>query len=294
MPGVLQQGQQSGKSAAPVRASRFRMGLVDWIVTIVAAAIVIGLAVSLSSSPNMHWGVFRQYFTARIILSGIVVTIVLTLLSSLLGLLVGVLLAVMSECPYKSLRAVARAYIWCARGTPVLVHLLLWFNLALFFPTISIGIPFVHTFWSVPTNTVITSFTASVLGLSLSEAAYMAEIVRGGLKAVPGKQQEAAKALGLTAPQTFFLVLFPQAMRAMLPPLSNQIILMLKTTSLVSVIAGNDLLTRVKDIYSDNFEIVPLLLVATVWYLIFASITTLLQGYLERRYSKGYAVQSRG
>lgn len=266
-----------------------RLSLVDTVVVIAMGAVLVGIGTSLASSPNLHLNVFFRYITADIVLSGVVVTIALTLASSALGLVVGLVLALMSDASYPSLRAVARGYIWCSRGTPVLVHLLLWFNLALFFPTISIGIPFVHSFWSAPTNTLITSFTASILGLGLSEAAYMAEIVRGSLKAVPSQQRNAAMALGFTRFQTFRMILLPQAMRAMLPPLSNQIILMLKTTSLVSVIAGNDLLTRVKDIYNDNFEVVPLLMVATAWYLFFASLATVLQGFLERRYSRGYA-----
>ncbi|AJC21576.2 hypothetical protein RO07_15730 [Pandoraea pulmonicola] len=256
------------------------------VLGVLLAAFVVFVIASLVTNKQFHWNVFAEYLTAKTIMSGIGVTLTLTVVASGLGLIVGVLLAAMSASSLRPLRWAAGGYIWCSRGTPILVHLLLWFNLALFFPVIALGIPFVHTFWQIPTNQLISSFTASVLGLGLSEAAYMAEIVRGGLNSVDPGQKEAAKALGLTPAQTMRSVLLPQTMRAIIPSLSNQIILMLKTTSLVSVIAGNDLLTRVKDIYNDNFEIVPLLLVATFWYLVFATVTTIMQRYLEGWFSK--------
>ncbi|WP_164940714.1 amino acid ABC transporter permease [Bradyrhizobium zhanjiangense] len=256
---------------------------------VLAVAMLVAIALffaSLSASPNFQWGVFARYVTADLVLSGIRVTLTLTVIASVLGLAVGLLLAAMSTSSLRPLRWMAGTYIWCSRGTPVLMHLLLWFNLALFFPVVSIGIPFVYSAWQIPTNQLITSFTASILGLGLSEAAYMAEIVRGGLNAVDHGQVEAGRALGLRRSQILIFVQLPQTMRAIIPPISNQIILMLKTTSLVSVIAGNDLLTRVKDIYNDNFQVIPLLLVATFWYLAFASVATIFQHYLEARFSR--------
>jgi polar amino acid transport system permease protein len=273
---------------APDRLNaRSRVRPSEVVLTIAVLLVAAHFVASQSTNKNFHWETFAQYLTAKAILSGISVTITLTVIATVVGLLMGTMLAAMWGSSYRPLRWLSWLFIWFSRGTPVLVHLLLWFNLALFFPTISIGIPYVHTFWEVPTNMVITSFTASVMGLSLSEASYMAEIVRGGLNAIDPGQNEAARALGLTPAQTLRSVLLPQAMRAIIPPISNQVILMLKTTSLVSVIAGNDLLTRAKDIYNDNFQVVPLLLVATFWYLVFTTVTTIGQQRLEAYYSKG-------
>lgn len=264
---------------APVRKSEIAL-------TIFFFALLVLFVVSLSTNKNYRWDIFAQYVTAKAIMSGIGVTLTLTVLASVLGLAVGTVLAAMASSTLRPLRWASAAYIGFCRGTPMLVHLLLWFNLALFVPVISIGIPFVYSFWEIPTNQLISGFTASILGLGLAEAAYMAEIVRGGLNSVDPGQKEAAQALGLKRSQILRSVMLPQAMRAIIPSLSNQIILMLKTTSLVSVIAGNDLLTRAKDIYNDNFQIVPLLLVATFWYLVFTSIATVLQRYLEVWFSK--------
>lgn len=257
--------------------------------TLVFMALLIVVLVSLSTNKNFKWEIFAKFVTAKAIMSGIGVTLTLTLLASALGLAGGLVLAAMASSNLRPLRWASGIYIWCSRGTPILVHLLLWFNLALFIPVFSIGIPFVHTFWEIPTNQLISGFTASILGLGLAEAAYMAEIVRGGLNSVDPGQKEAGQAMGLKRSQILRSVMLPQAMRAIIPSLSNQLILMLKTTSLVSVVAGNDLLTRVKDIYNDNFEIVPLLLVATFWYLLFASIATVLQRYVEAWFSKDLA-----
>lgn len=284
-PGVLQMINDAPDRLAaksPVRNSELALSAFFIVVLILIVA-------SLSTNKNFRWEVFTQFLTAKAVMSGIGVTLTLTVIASALGLIVGVLLAAMAYSNLRPLRWASAIYIWCSRGTPVLVHLLLWFNLALFFPVISFGIPFVYTFWQIPTNQLINGFTASILGLGLAEAAYMAEIVRGGLNSVDPGQTEAAQALGMTRSQTLRSVLLPQTLRAIIPPISNQIILMLKTTSLVSVVAGNDLLTRVKDIYNDNFEIVPLLLVATFWYLVFATITTILQRYLEVWFSRDLA-----
>jgi len=263
----------------PVRKSEIALA-------IFFAALLVGAVMSLSSNKNFKWEIFLQFVTAKAIISGLGVTLTLTVIASAVGLIGGVVLAAMASSSLRPLRWAAAFYIWCSRGTPILVHLLLWFNLALFIPVFSIGIPFVHTFWHIPTNQLISGFTASILGLGLAEAAYMAEIVRGGLASVDPGQREAAQAMGLKRSQIMRCVMLPQAMRAMIPALSNQIILMLKTTSLVSAVAGNDLLTKVKDIYNDNFEIVPLLLVATFWYLVFSTVATVAQHYIEMWFSK--------
>jgi polar amino acid transport system permease protein len=280
----------ASRDDAPDRlAAKAPVKTAEVVLTILFIALAALVVHSMLTNKNYRWDIFAQYLTAKAILSGIGVTLTLTLFASLLGLAVGIALAAMAASTLRPLRAAAAGYIWFCRGTPMLVHLLLWFNLALFLPVISIGIPFVYSFWEIPTNQLISGFTAAILGLGLAEAAYMAEIVRGGLNSVDPGQKEAAQALGLKRSHTMRSVLLPQAMRAIIPSLSNQIILMLKTTSLVSVIAGNDLLTRAKDIYNDNFQIVPLLLVATFWYLVFTSFATLLQRYLEVWFSKDLA-----
>ncbi|WP_457155915.1 amino acid ABC transporter permease, partial [Mesorhizobium sp. P5_C1] len=157
------------------------------------------------------------------------------------------------------------------------------FNISLIFPSITITIPWGPTLYSVPTNAVITGFTAALLGLGLNEGAYMSEIVRAGLLSVDRGQLEAAQALGFTRMKTLWEVVLPQAMRIIIPPTGNQLISMLKTTALVSVIAGGDLLTKAQNLYSMNFLVLELLVVASIWYIVLTTIASWAQSYLERR-----------
>jgi polar amino acid transport system permease protein len=209
-----------------------------------------------------------------------------------LGTVIGTLLALMKLSTFRTARVFASLYTWLFRGTPLLIQLLFWYNLAYLLPNISIGIPFGPTLVSWDTNELITPFIAAVLGLALNEAAYMTEIMRAGILSVDSGQRDASRALGFTPFKSFSRIIFPQAMRIVLPPASSQVIGMLKGTSLVSVIAMTDLLFSVQTIYNRNFKVVPLLLVAVVWYLAVFSVLTYLQSRLEQRFSRGYVAQT--
>ena len=184
-------------------------------------------------------------------------------------------------------RAVAGGYIWLFRGTPILVQLLFWFFLGSVLPTISIGLPFGPDLASWPTNILITQFAAAILGLGLNEAAYMAEIVRAGIGAVDEGQTEAAEALGMSPVTTYRRVVLPQAARLIVPPTANQTISMLKLTSLVLVIGLPELTTTAQLIYGRNLQQIPLLIVASIWYLVLTTILTIIQSRLEKRMSRG-------
>jgi len=201
----------------------------------------------------------------------------------------GGILAVMRLSPSPVLSTISWVYIWFFRGTPVLVQLIFWFNLAALFPELSIGIPFGPTFFSVETNAAITPFVAAILGLGLNEAAYMAEISRAGIQSVDDGQVEAAHALGMRRLLTMRRIILPQAMRVIIPPAGNETIGMLKTTSLVSIVTLPELLYSAQSIYSRTFQTIPLLILASLWYLILTSVLTVGQYYIERHFGKGNA-----
>jgi polar amino acid transport system permease protein len=178
-------------------------------------------------------------------------------------------------------------YIWVFRGTPVLVQIVMWFDLSFLIPHISIGIPFGPEFVTFNTNSLISGFTAAVLGLGLNEAAYMAEIVRAGILSVDEGQTEAASALGMTKPLTMRRVVLPQAMRFIVPPTGNETISMLKTTSLVAFVAESDLFQQGQNIINATYITVPILIMISIWYLAMTSILTTGQFYIERYYGRG-------
>jgi polar amino acid transport system permease protein len=260
------------------------------IVGAIIILLIIALIVrSAANSPKVDWGQVGTYLFNGSILSGVRTTIELTLLCQLIGIVLGVILGLWRVSNNPVLRATATGYSWLFRGTPVLVQLILWFNLGLLFPHLSIGIPFTAVQVSGTTNSLITAFVASVLGLGLNEGAYMMEIVRGGIQSVGTGQTEAAVALGMTPRRALFRIVLPQTLPAVIPPTGNQLIQMLKATSLVAFVAGGDLLTRAQAIYSTNFEVIPLLLVASLWYLAMTLIISLLQRLLERRIGRAYS-----
>ena len=228
-----------------------------------------------------------HYFFEKSILQGLLRTLELTTLAMLIGLAVGVVLAVMRLSANPVFRLVSLAYIWFFRGVPPLVQLIFWYSLASLVSTVSVGIPFGPSFWSQDTNSLITPFTAALLGLSLCESAYAAEIMRAGIQAIDKGQTEAAAALSLTRGQTLRLVVLPQAMRIVIPPIGNDTISMLKFTSLVSVLALPELLYSAQVIYTRTYQTIPLLMVATLWYLILTTVLTWVEHRLERRFSRG-------
>jgi polar amino acid transport system permease protein len=205
-----------------------------------------------------------------------------------IGVGLGVVLAVMRLSPNPIVSGASWVYIWVFRGTPVLVQIILWYNISSLYPRLSLGIPFTDLeIWHGNANSLITAFIAATLALGLNEAAYMAEIVRAGMLSVAEGQTEAAQSLGMSRLQVLRRIVLPQAMRVIIPPTGNETISMLKTTSLVVTIALADLLGAASNIYSTNFKTIPLLITISLWYLILTSILTVGQFYVERYFGRG-------
>jgi polar amino acid transport system permease protein len=260
-----------------------------WVAVVLIAVYAGVLVKFLATNDALHWDLIRGYLFETSILRGLLMTLKLTVVAMLVGVLLGTLLAVMRLSENPVLRTVAGAYIWFFRGTPILVQLFGWFFLASVLPQFSVGIPFGPEFASWDTNSVITPFVAAILGLGLNEAAYMAEIVRAGIGGVDKGQAEAAEALGMSPFTTYRRVVLPQASRLIIPPTANETITMLKQTSLVLVLGVVDLLTAAQLIYGHNFQQIPLLMVASCWYLFLTTILTIIQARLEKRMSRGVA-----
>ncbi|GAA1250749.1 amino acid ABC transporter permease [Pseudonocardia aurantiaca] len=258
-----------------------------WLAVAVLAVLAAMLVNTILTNPGFRWPVVGEYLFSPPVLNGLRNTLILTVLSMAIGVVGGVALAVMRLSPNPVLSGVAALYIWLFRGTPLIAQLLFWNFLAALYPRLSLGVPFGPEFISFDTNTLINQFAACLLGLGLNEAAYMAEIVRGGLLSVDEGQSEAAGALGMSRAQTLRRIVLPQAMRVIIPPTGNETISMLKTTSLVVVIGYFELLTSVQRIYSTNFQTIPLLIVAAIWYLALTSILSVGQGFVERHYGRG-------
>ena len=243
--------------------------------------------ISVITNPRFRWDIVGEYLFSDIILSGVRLTIGLTLIAQLLGIVVGVGLAVMRLSPNPTVARCAWVYLWFFRGTPLLVQLIFWYNISALYPEFTIGLPFLEPFVSFNANALITPLAVAILGLGLNEGAYMAEIVRGGILGVDSGQSQAAKALGMTHSQTLRRIVLPQALRLILPPTGNQTILMLKTTSLVSILALADLLYSAQSIYARTFQTIPLLIVVSLWYITITSVLTVGQTILEQKLSNG-------
>ena len=240
------------------------------------------------SNPNpLQWNVVGQYLFNHEILVGVLNTIKLTIIAMIMGAVLGVILAVMRLSKNPIVSGVSWVYIWFFRGTPVLVQLIFWFNLPTVLRSISLGIPFGPSWFAHDPKTIISALVAVCLGLGLNEAAYMAEIARAGILSVDEGQVEAASALGMTRLQAMRRIVLPQAMRVIIPPTGNETISMLKTTSLAVFVSYNELLGSATNIYSRTYQVIPLLIVASLWYLFLTSIMTAGQFYLERYYARG-------
>ncbi len=261
-----------------------------WIATAVLLFGLVATAESVATNPRFEWGTVGDYFFSARILRGLVLTLELTVIAMAIGIVLGVVLAVMRLSPNPLVSATSWTYIWFFRGTPVLVQILFWSFIAALYPQLSLGIPFGGpVFVHGDANALITPFAAAILALGLNEAAYMAEIVRAGIISVDEGQTEAAAALGMTRLQTMRRIVLPQAMRVIVPPTGNETISMLKTSSLVSVVAIAELLYAAELIYAVNFKQIPLLLTISIWYLIFTTLLSLGQYYIERHYGRGTA-----
>jgi polar amino acid transport system permease protein len=255
----------------------------QWIATAIVLFVAGMLIHSLATNSKIGWGSVGHFLFSHAILSGLVVTLEFTIAGQVLAIILGFVLAAMRQSENLVLSRLSWLYLNVFRSVPLLVQILIWYNLALAFPHLAIGVPFLSWHVQGNTNHLITPFLASVLALGLSEAAYMAEIVRAGIVAVPRGQVDAALSIGLTRRETMRRIVIPQTFRVVIPPTGNQFIGMLKASSLVSVIGAGDLLTRAQDIYSVNYQVVALLIVASVWYLVLTTIATIGQHYLEQR-----------
>ena len=253
-----------------------------WVASATCLALGAALLYALATNDNIDWGAVRHYFFDGAILAGLWVTIELTVLSMVIGVLLGTLFAIMRLSANPVLVAMSSLFTWFFRGTPLLVQIVFWFNIALLFPRLNLGLV------DADTNALITPFMAALLGLALNEAAYMAEIVRAGISSVDRGQTEAAHALGFTQSKTMRRIVLPQAMRVIIPPTGNETISMLKNTSLVAVIAAQDLLTKAQGIYSRTFEVVELLIVASLWYLLLTTVASVGQYHIEQRFARGF------
>jgi polar amino acid transport system permease protein len=257
------------------------------------AAILIVLAVAFiwdaSQRQAYDWPTVGLYLFDHRVLEAAINTLQLTLYSMLFAIVLGVALALMRLSPNPVLRTVSWVYIWIMRGTPVYVQLVFWGLFGVIYQKIDIGLPLLDPWFSLDTRVAINVFVLAIIGLSLNEAAYMAEIVRAGLTSVDGGQIEAAKALGMSWFQVTWRIVLPQAMRFITPPTGNEVISMLKTTSLVTAVPYSlDLYARTHDIAAKTFNPIPLLIVASIWYLVFTTLLMLGQHYLERRFSRGF------
>jgi polar amino acid transport system permease protein len=256
----------------------------QWVAAALVALLLAWFAWTLYSNPNFQWRVVWKYLFSKDLLDGVKLTIELTVSAMLIGMTLGLTAALMRLSDNKLLSSAAKAYIVFFRGTPALVQLIFWFNLAALFPKITLGIPFFGPdFVSLDANAIITPFVAANLGLGLCEGAYMSEIVRAGILSVDPGQREAASALGLTRAQAMRRIILPQALRVIVPPTGNQIISMLKLTSLASVISVTELLSAAGLIYTRTYETIPVLIAASIWYVVMTGVLTIVQRMIERR-----------
>lgn len=258
-----------------------------WVTAVVVLVLLVWALRSVALNPSFGWSVVGDYLFTSAVLRGLVTTLWLTAATTILGFVLGIGLAAMRLSGNPVLSTVSWGYVWLFRSTPLLVQLLFWYNIGALYPQLSIGIPFGPTFGSVDSVQLIGPTLAALLGLVLHEAAYAAEIVRGGILGVDAGQGEAAVALGMTRSRVLRRIVLPQAMRSIIPATGNMVIGTLKGTSIVSVIAVTDLLYSVQTIYNRTYEIIPLLLVATVWYVILTSLLSVGQYYVERYYARG-------
>lgn len=283
--------QAGGTPQAPGTGPALRVVPVRHYGTWVLGAVVLvllALVVRAFAGADVEYSLVLSSFTAPTILAGVASTLKLTVLAMVIGLALGVVTAVMRQTDNPVLRWVAAGYTWLFRGTPLLVQLLIWFNLALIFK--HFGIP---GLWSTPMNHLMTPFVAALLGLGVNEGAYIAEIVRGGILSVDAGQREAGAALGMSQGKMMRRIVLPQALRVIVPPLGNEFIALLKYSSLAYTISYGELLQSANKIYTANFKIIELLFTASLWYILLTTIFTLGQQVLERRLSRGHTQSER-
>lgn len=283
---VFESGDPHAGEAIKAAPAREVANWAGWLLLVFGTA---WIAYALVSNPGFQWDIVGEYLFDDAILDGALVTVEIVALSMVIAIVLGIVLGVMRLSSNTPAYLASSAYVWFFRGTPVLVQLIFWYNIAALYPELTIGVPFGGPdAYAVDSNRVMTSFTAAVIGLSLNEAAYYAEIVRAGILSVDRGQTVAARALGFTPVQIVRKIVLPQAMRAIVPPTGNQIIAMLKYSALASVIAVPELLHSAQTIYNRTFETIPLLIVASIWYLVMVTVLSIGQRYVERYFARGH------
>ncbi|HJW75503.1 MAG TPA: amino acid ABC transporter permease, partial [Thermoleophilia bacterium] len=261
-----------------------------WVGAAVVVYLMAALVYSFVKNPNVEWPVVWEYLFKPLTLRALLLTIELTFISMVIGGAGGVLLAVMRLSDNYVLSGIAWVYIWFFRGTPVYVQIIIWGALGVFYPDLIAGLPFTGVvLGSTETGPVVAHLIVpAILALGLNEAAYAAELVRAGIISVEAGQTEAALSLGMSPALTMRRVVLPQAMRVIVPTFGNETISMLKTTSLIAAIGGLELFGRLQTVYAQTFQIIPLLVVACIWYLFLTSVLTIGQGYIEAYFGRGF------
>jgi polar amino acid transport system permease protein len=258
-----------------------------WLATAAVALLLAMVVHSLVTNPRWEWGIVGAYLTETSIVRGVVTTIELTLVTAAIGFTLGTVLALMRLSRSPLLQAVSWGYTWVFRSVPLILQLLLWYNLAYLYRTLDLGIPFGPSFVHLQTLSLVGKFGAAVLGLSLHQAAYSAEIVRAGILSVDQGQLEAAASLGIPRRRQTTRIVLPQAMRSIVPTAVNEVIGLFKGTSIVYVLALGELFYTVSVIYGRTQRVLPMLVVAAIWYVVLTTVVTVVQYYVERRFARG-------
>ena len=258
-----------------------------WVGAAIGLILLAQFVNGLITNPGWDWPTFARYITAPVVLQAVWLTIQLTLYGTVLGFALGIAIAAGRLSKNPVLQTISWTYVWAFRSIPLIVQLLFWFNIAYLYQSVSIGVPFGPSFVTFDVNSTISGIAAAVIGLGLHQAAYSAEIIRAGILSVDAGQLEAAAALGIPRRRQFFKIVLPQAMRGILPNAANEVISLFKGTSIVSTMAIAELFYQVQVIYGRNGRVVPLLMVATIWYILMTTVLSIVQYYVERHYAKG-------
>lgn len=274
-----------GVKAIPTRRRPVRR-YSQWVAGLIVLFLIAIFIKAFVTSSSVDWSLIGNYLFNHLILSGVSVTIEVTIIAEVGAIILGVIFALFRLSSNPVLRVISTVYVGLFRATPLLVILIFIYNLAFLFPRLGIGIPFTGINVSNSTNHLINGFSAAIVGLSLHEGAYVAEIIRAGIQSVDQGQSDAGTAIGLRRGTVMRKIVLPQAMRLIIPPAANNFIGLLKATALISVISGSDLLTEAQEIYAQNFQVISLLIVATIWYLVMVGLASLGQQYLERKFGQ--------
>jgi len=258
-----------------------------WLATVVVLVVSAQFVHGLITNKTWDWKTFQQYVFAPSILNALKLTLELTLYAVVIGFAAGIAIAAARLSKIPLLNVVSWVFVWAFRSIPLPVQILIWFNISALYKTISLGVPFGPSFFDFSTRSLFSPFVAALIALSLHQAAYAAEIIRAGIISVDPGQSEAAAALGIPRRRQFLRIILPQAMRAIVPNATNEIIGMVKSTSLLSAVAVTELFYQAQVILGRNGRPIPLLIVATFWYIVVTTVLTIGQFYVERHFAKG-------